>query len=362
MKVLINPLKNIGLPEQTGLTEGEIQSDPSMVKHLLSACPVAAETPLVDSKPLAEQFSVQSIHIKDERQRMKLGSFKALGAAFAIAKKAHQAIGDNVLEKTHASKALEGQIFVTASAGNHGLSVAAGARVFGAKAVIYLAETVPSAFADQLRSYDAEVVIAGADYEASMEAAAEGAKACGGVLLSDSTWEGYDEGIHVMEGYLMMASEVVDRYAAESIAPPTHVFLQAGVGGLAASVLCHLRACWGDDFTACVVEPESAAALQRSIALGKPICADGPVSVMGRLDCKIPSHIALKSLALQADAFMTLSDEAVTDAIKCLESFDLGTSTSGGAGFAGLSMARPGGDLHLNEKSRVLIFLSEGPA
>jgi len=131
------------------------------------------------------------------------------------------------------SEALAGRVFVAASAGNHGLSVAAGAQVFGARAVIYLADTVPEAFAELLRSKGAEVVRAGAIYEESMAAAQGAAAENGWTLLSDSSWEGYSAPAHaVMAGYTVLAAEIAD----EIPDPPTHVLLQAGVGGLAAAM------------------------------------------------------------------------------------------------------------------------------
>ena len=162
------------------------------------------------------------VTIKDERGRMGLGSFKALGAAYAIAREAAAAGGA-------LPTALTGRTYVTASAGNHGLSVAAGARIFGAAAVIYLADTVPESFAARLRGMGAQVVRAGADYEASMVAAGHSAKAQGWTLLSDGSWPGYvDLPFRVMEGYRQIATEIVGQMTDR----PTHVLLQAGVGGL----------------------------------------------------------------------------------------------------------------------------------
>jgi diaminopropionate ammonia-lyase len=112
----------------------------------------------------------------------------------------------------------------------------------------------------------------------------------------------------------------------------------------------------------CVVEPTAAPALKASVAAGKPVHADGPVSNMGRLDCKEPSFLALEYLAREADAFMTLDDDYVADAILKLGQVDIETSPSGGAGFAGLVAAADAGALSLDESSKVLIFVSEGPS
>ena len=222
-QLIANPRRGYGLPALEPLP----CADASRVAALLAQCPAHAPTPLHDLPALASGLGVARIRVKDERDRMGLGSFKALGAAHAIAREAAACRGDAGWET-----ALQDRVFVTASAGNHGLSVAAGARLFGAKAVVYLAQTVPETFATRLREKGAEVVRGGADYEASMEAAGRAAQERGWTLLSDSSWPDYTAlPWRVMEGYLQLAAETVGMMHAL----PTHILLQAGVGGLAAA-------------------------------------------------------------------------------------------------------------------------------
>ncbi len=361
MSYLQNPYRGRGLPADILLAEGEVRDDPRPVLALLAHCPVAETTPLKDVSELAKRLGIARLAVKDERSRMGLGSFKALGAAYAIARAAHDQLGDAVFDKANTSNALKGVVFTAATAGNHGLSVAAGAQAFGARAVIFIAETVPEEFADRLKSHGAEVVRAGKEYQASLDAAMQAADENGWILLSDTSWPGYTAlPLDVMEGYLVMAAEAADQAEAEGW-KPSHVFLQAGVGGLAAAVSAHLRMRWGDDFQIIVVEPDAAPALQASIEVGRPVMTSGPVSNMGRLDCKEPSHLALKCLARDADCFQTVSDDWVETAIADLVAEDLATSPSGGAGFAGLKAALKDGVGELDDTSRVLLFLSEGP-
>jgi diaminopropionate ammonia-lyase len=317
------------------------------VSALLALCPAHAPTPLVESPRLAARAGAARLFLKDECGRMGLGSFKALGAAYAIAQEAAAAGGPW-------ETALAGRSFVTASAGNHGLSVAAGARLFGAQAQIFLAETVPEGFAARLRAKGAEVVRAGATYEDSMAAAERAAQTQGWTLLSDSSWPGYTElPWRVMEGYLQLAAE-----AAEQIgAPPTHILLQAGVGGLAAAVAAHARAVWGDAPTIVVVEPEAAPALIESIRAGRLVTTEGPVSAMGRLDCKTPSMIALAGLARDADLFLTVSEAEAEVAVGALAAEGMPTTPSGAAGVAALLAGVPG----IGAEARVLAFVTEGP-
>jgi diaminopropionate ammonia-lyase len=342
--VIDNPFRGRGLP---GMPRA-LGADSNAVAALLAQCPAHAVTPLVRSPDLARRAGVAELMIKDERQRMGLGSFKALGAAYAIAHEAAQAGGD-------LSTSLAGRTYVTASAGNHGLSVAAGARVFGAKAVVYLSEAVPQSFADRLEGRGARVVRSGKDYEASMAAAEEAATQHGWTLLSDSSWQGYmDLPFRVMEGYRQMAVEIVDQMPEA----PTHVLLQAGVGGLAAAIAAELRLYWGAGPQIAVVEPDAAPALFESVRAGHPVTTTGPVSTMGRLDCKTPSLLALADLAVDADRFVTLSEDEAGAGAAALAEAGYRTTPSGGAGFAALLAGIDG----VGPDARVLCIVSEGGA
>lgn len=236
------------------------------------------------------------------------------------------------------------------------MSVAAGARVFGAQAVVYIAETVPESFADRLRAQKAQVVRQGVDYAASMEAASQAAQDNEWTLLSDSSWNGYIEIPHMlMEGYLQMAAEAV-RQCPEM---PSHIMLQAGVGGLAGAVAAYARHVWGDAPKIIVVEPESAPALQASIEAGACVFADGPDSTMGRLDCKEPSLIALNGLARDADAFLTLTDDEVVQHLPAMAAAGVATTASGGAGIAAAMNAEVLQGLGIGADAMILCFLSE---
>lgn len=315
--------------------------DAAYPAKLLTRCPVAAQTLLTVSPDLAKLAGVAGLHVKDERARMGLGSFKALGAAYVIARDAE-------------SGTAKGRTYVTASAGNHGLSVAAGAAAFGAQAVIYLAETVPEAFADRLRQIGAQVVRQGEVYEDSMAAAQDAAREHCWALLSDSSWPGYyDRPALLMEGYLVLMQEA----AAQISAPPSHIFLQAGVGGLAAACAAYARKVWGAGPTIICVEPDVAPALFASVKAGQPLVTEGAASAMGRLDCKEPSLIALKGLARDADIFMTISEEEGAQGAAACAQAGLASTPSGAAGVSGLLAAR--GEFGLSDGSDVLVILSE---
>lgn len=346
MMLIENPHRPAGL-EHSLLADIPLpEADPARVLSRLARCPVAAPTPLIAAPELAAEIGVGALWLKDERGRMGLGSFKALGAAHAIAAEAEAGPGQ-----------LQGRVYVTASAGNHGLSVAAGARAFGARARVYIARTVPESFAERLRAAGAEVRREGADYEASMAAAAGAAREEGLDYLPDSSSPGEVTRPHlVMEGYLALMAEVAEQLDE----PPSHVLLQAGVGGLAGACAAFVRATWGGAPVIAVVEPEAAPALQGSIRAGAPVAAQGPVSIMGRLDCKEPSLIALKGLARDADLFLTVTEDEAQAATDLAAARGLATTPSGAAGLAGLiALAGSGHPLAPGGGARVLAILSE---
>ena len=321
---------------------------------LLAQCPVYAPTPLQDHVKLAEVLGVARLFIKDESQRMRLGSFKALGGAFAVAQMICDAAGTMDLASETAKTVAKRMTFITASAGNHGLSVAAGAHIFGANAIVYLSSLVPIGFGDRIRAIGAKVVRIDGVYEDSVAAAKTAAEKNGWLLLADGSWEGYiDRPALVMEGYTVLAEEC--RAAFESKGTwPTHVLIQAGVGGLAAAVAAHIRDYWAVQPKITIVEPEFAPCLKVSVQNNRMTRVEGDVSNMGRRDCKEASVIAASSLRVDADEFVTISDEAAAGAVNLLSEHGIETTPSGAAAVAALR------EMPQDANSRCLVFITEG--
>jgi len=347
MDILQNPHRHAGLTVDILRDIPAPSTDAAAVQALLARCPDAAETEMLKAPGLAKDLKIARLSLKDERGRMGLGSFKALGAAYVIA---HSAIikGEEQSTKT----------YVTASAGNHGLSVAAGAKAFGAASVIFLSQSVPEAFAQRLIAQVATVERAGATYEQSMSAAQAAAETNGWILLSDSSWPGYSDLSHrLMEGYTVFIAE-----AERQISAPSHIFLQAGVGGLAGAAAAMARKIWGDTPQIVVVEPLHAPALHSCIQAGDFVAAQGPGSAMGRLDCLEASLIALKGLAKDADVFALISEEEGQAGANFAAAHQMESTPSGAAGLAGLlASSAHRAALKLDAHSHVLVILSEGP-
>lgn len=333
--------------------------DPSRPQALLSACPVYTETPL-SSMDLGTNTHVL---IKDESARMRLGSFKALGGTYAVA----QMINDAWREACNspmtpeeftsdAAKAIASTMtFMCASAGNHGLSVAAGANIFGAKARIHLSEEVPEGFAERLRGIGAEVVRSGPTYETSLDAANKDAAETDALLLADGSWPGYTyRPSLVMEGYTVIAEEMRLSFKRGDQPWPTHVFLQAGVGGLASAIAHMIRRNWTEQPDIIIVEPDAAPCLKNSHEAGKIVHAPGPVSNMGRLDCKDPSLVAFHALEKCNATYVTVSDDEANAAVAKLKGYGIMSTPSGTAGYTALLKAGLSDDAH------PLVIISEG--
>ena len=252
-----------------------------------------APTQLRALDAIAQRAGVAGVLYKDEGWRFGLKSFKALGGAYAVERLAAARGGG------------EGLTVTCATDGNHGRAVAWGARRAGARAVIYVHEGVSEGRAEAIRGFGAEIVREGPNYDASVRASTQAAARNGWQIVSDTSWPGYDQVPRdVMQGYAVMAMEIEAERAARHYAPPTHIFIQGGVGGLAAAVLSHGWESRGADRpTLIVVEPENAACLIESARAGHEVTVQGDLeTIIAGLACGEPSILAWKLLGPGAAA------------------------------------------------------------
>lgn len=319
-----------------------------------------------------------TIHYKHEADRFGLGSFKALGGAYAVLRllkkeilrrSGHQASSRELLEGRF--KDVVADITVTcATDGNHGRSVAWGAQLFGCKCVIYIHATVSEGRRAAIARYGAEVVRSPGNYDNAVRAADLAARENGWFIVSDTSYPGYtDVPRDVMQGYSVMVEEALRQWPEAT--PPTHVFIQGGVGGLAAAVCAHLWERLGDGrgrFV--VVEPDKAACLYASALAGTPTAVHGDLdTLMAGLACGEVSLIAWEVLEAGTSDFLTIPDAAAVACMRLLADAPYGDTPiaageSAVAGLAGMLMAavRPetAATLGLGADSRVLLFGSEG--
>jgi diaminopropionate ammonia-lyase len=325
----------------------------------IAGWPGYSATPLVRLDGLARRLGLAMLWYKDERGRFGLGSFKALGGAYAVRR---------VLERA-ARPACE--VTVTcATDGNHGRSVAWGARLFGCNCVIFIHATVSEGRAAAIRRHGAEVVRVPGNYDDAVRHAAAEAARHGWFVVSDTSYPGYREvPVDVMHGYGVMAAEILRQLPAGQL--PTHVFVQVGVGALAAAICARFWLEWGPRRPRLVaVEPVRADCLLQSIAAGRPVAVHGDLeTVMAGLACGEVSELAWEVLGTGAEAAVALGDDWALEAVRALANPRDGdpvivAGETGGAGLAALLALRDRSDLRaqlgLDAGSRVLLLGSEG--
>jgi diaminopropionate ammonia-lyase len=344
----------------------------------ITSWPGYAATPLLRLDDVARAARVAAVHWKDEAPRFGLGSFKALGGAYAVARLLAAELARRGVANAATSAELAagahreatGAITVTcATDGNHGRAVAWGAERFGCRCVIFVHDTVSQGRRDAIAAFGASIRVVPGTYDDAVRAAAEAAAREGWFVVSDTSHAGYTEiPRDIMQGYRLLAEEAATQWAEDAGAgAPTHAFIQAGVGGVAAAVSVQLRARYGGAVKLIVVEPEKAACLLASAEAGEPASIGGDLdTLMAGLACGEPSLLAWQELERGAYAFMAVGDDSAVDAMRALarRSPALVAGESAVAGLAALLLVAADplsrAMIGLDTASRVLLFGTEG--
>ena len=325
--------------------------------------PAYAPTPLLDLPRLAAHLGVAQILAKYEGPR-SLGSFKSLGGTYAglraLARAARMELPELLAERPDGQPPL-----VCASDGNHGLAVAAAARFAGASARVFLHGGVPPVRARRIEAQGAQIVWVSGTYDDAVDAAATEARKGGGILVADTTDEPNDPVVQdVMAGYGVMAAEIREQADAAGFARPTHVFVPAGVGGVAAAMAGGLADWLAAPGLVVAVEPEGAACLVAALAAGRPVRVPGDLHTAAEmLSCGEASAPALAVLRRHEVRVVTVSEPELIAAPDILSAHGgPPTTPSGAASLAGAVAARQTTlqDLGLDAGSRLLILVTEG--
>jgi len=340
----------------------------------ISRWPGYQASPLQRLDQLAAQIGVAAIYYKDESQRFGLKSFKALGGAYAVARQLQEKIRQQNGADASIGDLLTGRyrsivqdvVISCATDGNHGRSVAWGCEMFGCVCIIYIHRDVSEGRKQSMEAFGAEVIRVDANYDASVKQADSDAITHGRIIVSDTSYPGYVEiPRDVALGYTVMLAEAVEQMGDEI---PTHVFIQAGVGGLAAAVCAYFWELWGEQRPRfIVVEPEQANCLQQSAAQGEPVVVEGDLeTLMAGLSCGEVSLLAWDILKPGTDDFLTLSEEAVAPCMQLLArgepAVEAGESAVAGLGAAIVARedAAMATKLGLDESSRIFVIGTEG--
>ena len=372
--------------QSSGKTSTEFMSQEVIgkVRKFHQSFPNYKATPLHSLSKLANRINVKEIWIKDESFRLGLNAFKVLGGSYAIVFYLSRKLGIEIADlsfeilKSPEYKEKIGNItFVTATDGNHGRGVAWTARELSQKAVVFMPKGSSKIRVDNIKKENAEVIVTDLYYDETVNMAADFAAKNNGVLIQDTAWEDYLEiPTWIMQGYSTLIDEVLEQLKMQGDLIPTHVFLQAGVGSLAAAIQGYLTTKFGDDRPLTVIiEPHNAACLFKSAQIGdsKPHTVGGSLAtIMAGLACGKPNIIAWRVLRDYADFFISCSDGIAAKGMRILGNPLLNDpkiiSGESGAVGLGLLVELLTNDSYrdirkkmcLHKESRVLIFSTEG--
>ncbi|MFD0825051.1 diaminopropionate ammonia-lyase [Neobacillus sp. M.A.Huq-85] len=354
------------------------------VRNFHKSFPEYKVTPLHSLDKLSKQLGVSNIWVKDESYRFGLNAFKVLGGSFAVgkylAKKLNVDISELSFEKLRSKEVkekLEDITFVTATDGNHGRGIAWAANQLGQKSLVFMPKGSSEIRLNNIRKEGAEASITDLNYDDTVRLASQKADENGWVLVQDTAWDGYEEiPTWIMQGYGTILDEAVEQIAEAGDERPTHVFLQAGVGSFAGSMLGYLAGKFGDQRPITViVEPDKAACLYKSINIGdgQPHSVTGALNtIMAGLACGEPSTTSWGVLKDYAEAFVSCPDSVAARGMRILAN-PLGSDpqiVSGESGAVGLGLISLLAEnkmlsgmkemLKLNQDSKILMISTEG--
>lgn len=347
--------------------------------------PQYSVTPLADLEGMAGRLGLGGLYVKDESYRFGLNAFKVLGGSFAMARYIAQQTGRDIADTTfdyltsdELQKDFGQATFFTATDGNHGRGVAWAANKLGQKAVVHMPKGSTQTRLENIAKEGADVTIEELNYDDCVRLAAKEADETEhGVIVQDTAWDGYEEiPSWIMQGYGTMSSEAADQLRALEVNRPTHVFVQAGVGSLASSVVGY----FANLFPSCppkfvVMEAGAADCLYQSAkaADGDPRIVGGDlITIMAGLACGEPNTIGWDILRNHVTAFVSCPDWVSAKGMRMLAAPLSGDPavTSGESGAVGMGvvstiMEDPAyADLKealgLDANSRVLLFSTEG--
>ena len=312
-----------------------------------------SSTPLENLNKLSTELDLKKIFYKDESKRFNLKSFKALGGAYAV-------------EKISQNK--KNIIVSTATAGNHGRSVAWGAKRLGLKCKIFISEFVSESRADAMRKFDAEVFRVKGNYDNSLKECIKQSQKNGWEIIQDVAWEGYELVPKLtMAGYAVMMNEISDQIKKNEI---SHIFLQAGVGGMAAAMIAGCARYLEFIPKIIIVEPESADCVLKAVENNKIVTLDiKKESLMGGMSCGEVSTVPWKIINNNCNFCISIPDDKISDTIKLLANSSFSEKR-----LVGGECATPGiisliascnnnklkEKLNLNKNSQVLLLGCEG--
>lgn len=342
------------------------------------------KTPLVDLNKLADHIGVGGIYLKDESHRFGLNAFKVLGGSYAMGQYMAEKLGKDISELNYKNlisketkEELGEMLFVTATDGNHGRGVAWTANQLGQKSVVYMPKGSSPIRVENIRKEGATVSVEDMNYDDAVRLGAKYAEENNGVVIQDTAWEGYEDiPVWIMQGYGTMALEAIDQLKEKGVDRPTHIFIQAGVGSLAAGVQGVFASFYEEETPiTTIVESNLADCLYKSAVAGdgKARSVGGDMqTIMAGLACGEANTIGWEILKNHSSMFVSSPDWVAADGMRILgnplKGDECVTSGESGAVTTGLLVEIMKNDeykdlrekLKLNKDSKILLFSTEG--
>ena len=214
---------------------------------------------------------------------------------------------------------------VAASAGNHGQAVAWAAWRIGTSAIIVMPRGVPGSIVERCRAYGADVRLVGDVYDDTLELAHELEERDGRTFVHP-----YGDPI-VVAGQGTIGLEILEQLPAAQV-----VLAGVGGGGLVSGLATALKTSgWRGQIYG--VEPEGADAVSRSIAAGRVVSVEHPLSIADKLVAKSTLPITLDLFGRFVDGVLRVSEKAIADAMyEYLSRLSLLVEGSGAVGLAAI--------------------------
>ncbi|MEA3544400.1 MAG: diaminopropionate ammonia-lyase [Thermodesulfobacteriota bacterium] len=371
-------------PQGGKIPENFSENETQKVLRFHRQLPGYQPTKLVRLNQLAQSWGVGGILVKDESARFSLGSFKVLGGSYAVARLLCQklkldidAIDFDYLLSDEVRQRVGQITLTTATDGNHGRAIAWAAEQLKQPAVIYMPKgSVPSRV-ENIRYHGARVEVTDLNYDDTVRLARRMAEEKGWHVIQDTAWEDYTEIPRwIMQGYMTMGAEAVSQILQAGIHRPTHVFVQAGVGSLAAAMVGYLLNKYPNNPPRFIImEPDSAACILASAAVGDGlphVVGGGLNTIMAGLACGEPSLGAWEILRDFTCCYTSCGDFVAANGIRILANplkddaaVEAGESGSVGIGLLDLLVNNPDFDklkheLEIGSDSTLLFFNTEG--
>ena len=265
--------------------------------------PQYKKTPLVSLSNLAKQSGLKEFYVKDESYRFGLNAFKVLGGSYCIACYIAEKIGVDIESLTY-DKLISSEVknkigeitFTTATDGNHGRGIAWTANKIGQKANIFMPKGSSKERLDNILKENATANIYNWNYDECVRQAGKYAKENNGVMVQDTSWEGYEK--------------------------IPHIFLQAGVGSFAAAITGFFANVMKNNLPIItIVEPNKANCLYKTAKAndGKLHNVDGDLdSIMAGLCCGEPATIGWPILSTYTNFFISVDDTYAAHGMRLL--------------------------------------------